>query len=289
MTDARTIARALGGRPNGDGFLCRCPVPGHGRGNGDRCPSLSIKDGDRAPLFKCFAGCDARDVLEALRSRGILDDERSAGDRRQPSSPAPLTHEPNPAALALWRNATPAAGSIVETYLRNRGIVLPVPPSLRAGTVAHLDRYPMPVMVAAVQRPDGAVVAVQTLLLTHRGQKAPTGYPRKTTGALGAGAVRLARATSALGIAEGVEDALSATMLSGVPCWASLGAGRMHRVAVPDHVRKLHIFADNDDAGRAAAERTAHEHRHRRVVLRYPPDGVKDWNDFLQASAKDVA
>ena len=50
-----------------------------------------------------------------------------------------------------------------------------------------------------------------------------------------------------LGITEGAEDALSAMQLTNVPCWASLGAGRMHRVAIPEHVRELHIFGDNDE------------------------------------------
>jgi hypothetical protein len=58
----------------------------------------------------------------------------------------------------------------------------------------------------------------------------------------------------------------------------------MHRVAVPDSVRELHLFLDNDEPGRAAGERTAHAHRHRRVVFRTPPDN--DWNDFLLAKGK---
>ena len=75
--------------------------------------------------------------------------------------------------------------------------------------------------------------------------------------------------------------------LFGVPCWSSLGAGRMHRVWIPDDVRTLHIFADNDEPGRVAAERTAHAHRHRRVVLHFPPDGCKDWDDVTTARAKE--
>jgi hypothetical protein len=50
-----------------------------------------------------------------------------------------------------------------------------------------------------------------------------------------------------------------------------------------DGVRELHIFGDADDPGRAAVERTAHEHRHIRRVLRYPPDDHADWNDLLIA------
>ncbi|MPZ36595.1 MAG: hypothetical protein GEU95_00800 [Rhizobiales bacterium] len=210
----------------------------------------------------------------------------SKGDGRasRPSYAAqePQPHEPDPAALEIWRNAKPAAGTVVDSYLRNRRILL-VPPSLRCGSTMHLGRYPMPTMVAAVQRPDGKVVAVQTTLLTHAGAKVPTGQPRRTVGALGDGAVRLAKATDVLGLAEGVEDALSAMQITGVPCWACLGAGRMHRVAIPDHVRELNLFGDDDEAGRAALERTDAQHRHRRRHLRYPPVGIKDWNDFLRS------
>jgi DNA primase len=71
--------------------------------------------------------------------------------------------------------------------------------------------------------------------------------------------------------------------LFGVPCWSCLGGARMHRVWIPDNVRELHIFADSDDAGRAAAERTAEAHRRRRVVIRFPPDGSKDWDDVTRA------
>jgi DNA primase len=88
-------------------------------------------------------------------------------------------------------------------------------------------------------------------------------------------------------LAEGIEKALAAMQLFGVPCWASLGAARMHRVRIPDHVHELHIFVDNDDAGRAAADRTAYAQRHRRVVLRFPPDQFKDWDDVTVANAKE--
>ena len=34
--------------------------------------------------------------------------------------------------------------------------------------------------------------------------------------------------------------------LTGIPVWACLGAQRMARVAIPDCVKELHVFADND-------------------------------------------
>jgi len=56
----------------------------------------------------------------------------------------------------------------------------------------------------------------------------------------------------------------------------------MHRVALPQAVRKVVIFADNDDAGREAAERTAKIHRFdgRSVEIRLPDVGT-DFNDEL--------
>jgi putative DNA primase/helicase len=289
MSDAEKIARALGGKRTADGFLCRCPVPGHGKGKGDRNPSLLVKDGERAPLVTCFGGCDARDILGALRRRGLLDGRgaRPPTPRRAPSAQRP--HTPDPQAMAAWRAACPGAGSIVETYLRGRGITVEIPSSIRCGTKLHLGRYELPTMVVAVQRSDGAIVSVQSTLLTATGKKASAAVSRVTVGALGSGAVRLAAVGEVLGIAEGVESALSAMQLAGVPCWACLGAARMQRVAFPVRVTELHIFADNDEAGRAAAERTAHVNRYRRIVLRFPPDGFKDWNDVLVAKGRAAA
>jgi hypothetical protein len=248
-----------------------------------------VQNGAHTVLFKCFACCHARDILDVLRRRGLIDDRRGERRDRQPAPAPRFTQDPDATALKIWLAARPATGSLVETYLSHRGITLPPPPSLRCGTRQHLDRYPMPAMVAAVQRPDGKVVAVQSTLLTHTGRKAPASRPRINTGALGAGAARLGEATDVLGLAEGIETALSAMQMTNVPVWACLSAGRMHRVEVPETVRELHLFGDNDDPGKCAVERTAHVQHGRRVVLRFPPDGCKDWNDFLAMQAGRTA
>jgi hypothetical protein len=50
-------------------------------------------------------------------------------------------------------------------------------------------------------------------------------------------------------------------------------------------VREVHIFADDDEPGRTAAEKTKAKHLDlgRRVVVRFPPEGCGDWNDALRA------
>lgn len=113
MGDAASISRALKGHKHATGFLCRCPVPTHGKGRGDRSASLSIRDGDDDKLLvNCFAGCDGRDVLDALRARGLLDHDPSSCERRsaprcEPAEEPPA--QPNPIAIDLWRAAEPIA------------------------------------------------------------------------------------------------------------------------------------------------------------------------------------
>ena len=73
MSDTETIAKALGNAKKVNGqWVASCPVPGHGRGNGDKNPSLSITESEGRVLFHCHGGCDQRDVFDAVRSRNLL-------------------------------------------------------------------------------------------------------------------------------------------------------------------------------------------------------------------------
>jgi len=282
MSGASDIAKTLRGSRNGNGFLCRCPVPGHGKGRGDRSPSLSISDGKSGLLVHCFAGCDAREVFAELRRRGLLDDRpQDVATKPQRRPAAPAIHEPDPKALALWEAAQRLRWA---PYLKDRSIAIQAPPSLRflPSTEYLSGRVYLPAMVAAVQAPDRRIIAVQLTFIDPRGdRKAQVATPRRTIGALGVGAVRLGPASEILGLAEGVESGLSSMEIFDIPVWCSLGAGRMHNVAIPDNVRELHIFADDDEPGHAAAQRVVTAHWHRKVIVHYPPLGCNDWNDAL--------
>jgi len=259
---ADRIGIALKGRRNGNGWLVRCPCLNHGKGRGDRSPSLSVADGDDSRLLlRCFAGCDFVDILDELKLRGLVDGVQSE----------PL--RPDVGALTIWQATVEAQETVVDEYLNRRGIYLR-PPTLRC----RLDRRSM---VAAVQAPDGKVIAIQQTWLTGEGERASP--KRLTTGNLGAGAVRLGAVAGSMGLAEGVETALSAMQLAGLTVWASLGASRLHSVEFPSEVEEVHVFVDNDEPGRAAAKKAAQVHTQmgRTVYLRSPPDQCGDWNDFL--------
>ena len=49
-----------------------------------------------------------------------------------------------------------------------------------------------------------------------------------------------------MGIAEGIESAKSASIISGLPVWALLNAQNMAKFVAPDICKKLIIFADFD-------------------------------------------
>ena len=126
-----TIARALGGRKVGHGWMARCPA------HDDREPSLSVRESDGKVLVRCHAGCDQRKVISALKERGLWDGKASAHIPRLPlrkvleSQPNQQHEERSTAALSVWKSTALAASTPVETYLSARGLNLSLPPSLR--------------------------------------------------------------------------------------------------------------------------------------------------------------
>lgn len=288
MMSVDLVAQRLGGqRLASGGYICRCPVPSHGAGKGDRRPSLSVTEGDIGLLVHCFAGCSPGDVLEELGRLDLVDRERETASQQ----PRPRqTVEAGSRAASILEEALPIEGTLAERYLtEHRGLSGPFLPSLRyTPSLLYSPRGPrLPALLALVHAPDGTVIGVQaTFLRAIDGSKAHVSSPRLTFGSLSDGAVRTAMAGTIMGVAEGTENALAATELTGCPCWASLGAARLHRVAFPDSVRELHIFADDDDPGRRASARTAavHQARGLRVVERLPPKPARDWAEVISAS-----
>jgi putative DNA primase/helicase len=87
-------------------------------------------------------------------------------------------------------------------------------------------------------------------------------------------------------LAEGIETALSATALFGLPCWATLGTERFRLIELPPEATEVVLFLDNDRGGRRA-EALAREALARRVVgVRYPDRPGADWNDVLRLGAR---
>jgi phage/plasmid primase-like uncharacterized protein len=98
-----------------------------------------------------------------------------------------------------------------------------------------------------------------------------------------------------LGVAEGIETALSAQQATGLAVWSTLNATLMEQLEVPETVRMVVIFADKDrtvkgkHAGPTAAAKLAERLivQGLDVVICVPPDAIAegskgvDWNDIL--------
>ncbi len=188
------------------------------------------------------------------------------------------------AARRTWREGDPPEDTPVETYLRERDIRLPIPPTLR---FAHLQHGPtglvLPAMVAAVQAPDRSITGVHRTFLTMDGtKKAPVSQNKMMLGRCAGGAVRLAAAAEKLALAEGIETALSVQQATGIPTWATLSTSGLKAVILSDEVREVIICADGDEAGEKAANDAAQRFlREGRVVrIARAPAGM-DFNDLL--------
>ena len=135
-------------------------------------------------------------------------------------------------AQQVWRAGVAGAGTIVETYLRGpRGIDLDaiggLPRCLKfipAGALARIERgwgWPAgavddsPAMLAPVQDISGALIAVHLTFLAADGSgKADVETVKRMIGPAAGGAIRFGPPARALGIAEGIESALSAWQMA---------------------------------------------------------------------------
>jgi hypothetical protein len=279
---ARAIVESLAGTWRRDKGMCCCPA------HDDRTPSLSVTLGRKAILFHCFAGCSNEAVMAALdrcgvRGRDLFDGSGSV--EFQPKKNLPFS----PNARRLWQSAMAITDSPAERYLAQRGLMS------TSDQLRYLGRTPLgprgavqflPAMLAAVTTDMGIIAVQRTFLDIASGKLASFARPKRALGSLGYGAVRLAPPVRGrLGLAEGIESALSAMQLFGIPCWATLGNERFGLVAIPESVRELFLFIDNDAGGALAEERALKAYASPDLVIhsRAPTSPGFDWNDELKS------
>jgi len=281
------LTLALGGRWHGRGGMASCPVVGHGRGLGDEHPSLSISAGARQSIVVyCHAGCSQADVICALKALGLWERPAIANrpvieiSRRTAAGPDRRIQ----LASRIWSKSIDPKGTLAETYLAGRGLSTDSP-ALRFLPHAAWTDIPATAdgaLVAALSSRSGQVHAVQLTYLTDKGQKAKASPVRQTFGPMTGTAVQLTCCDDTLGLAEGVETALSASLLHKVPVWAACGR-RLKDVPIPSSVRNIILFADNDLPGCEAAESAlkVFDAYSLNVTVCTPTTPGQDWNDAL--------
>ena len=308
MIDYQSVRAALmaGGLTPGDieaGRLIRCKVDGDRGGTKSGAYRLFDDDLPACPWWNWKAGTSGvwvsldRPLTDAERNRQR---QRIEQARRERQAEQAARWADNRARLGrLWEGAqavTPS--SAAGLYLDNRGLDIPVTDALRC--LPRLDYWhdgvmigSYPAMLGAVTSPDGDLVAIHRTYLTDDGHKAPVPAVKKlsaTAGPLAGASIKIGAPAPrpdgllGLGVAEGIETAIAACILSGVPVWPCVSAHGLESFNPPPGVQSLYVMGDRDESGvgqKAAAVlagRAAAAGLVARVLL---PDAVGDWADEL--------
>lgn len=190
-----------------------------------------------------------------------------------------------------WASSSPVQpGDLAHTYLASRKVdeviypkALRFHPAMRDG-----EGGVRPCMIAMV-----GVYGEKKFATMHRTFLRPDGLakaemaaPRKLMpGSLPDGAcVALSDyAGGPLGIAEGIETAMSASALFDMPVWAAINSNMLAKWWPPEGCEEVAIFGDNDPkfGGQAAAYHLAHRLAVKgiAVTVHIPALAGEDWND----------
>jgi Toprim domain len=223
--------------------------------------AATTEHGDLLDVIRGSCGLvDFRDVAdEARRFLSLPRPEPEPEWNRQQSS-AP-TGSPE-SARRLFAMSRSIAGTVAETYLRNRGITaLHGTANLRFHPRCYYRPYDdaptqtWPAMIAAVTDFDGKITGAHRTWLDPSGEdKAPIDTPRRAMGHLLGNAVRFDMAQDVMAAGEGIETVLSLRcVMPDMPMVAALSAAHMAAILFPVTLRRLYIVRDNDAAGDGAA------------------------------------
>lgn len=332
---ARTPLAAIVGRRvklERAGALFRGCCPFHG----ERRPSFTVYPDHYHCFGCGVHGDVIRFVMDTERIDFLTAVDRLSGaaaiDLSQPvqSVPTPAARQPGAGdedyvermrarARAIWLAARDGvAGTPVGDYLAGRGIDLAELPRQPRVLRYHpalwhpWARREMPAMVAAITGPGGEHLATHCTWLERIAGagwiKARVEGDRLVFGRYAGGCIHLWRGESGrpfrdaladepVGIGEGIETCLSVVVsCPELRVVAAAGKANLGNVWLPDQVRMVILFADNDEAKAEndrkllAARRTlqralnAHVARGRHVRIARAPEG-KDFNDVLQGAA----
>ncbi len=268
----------------------------------DNTPSFTVfADDRRFHCFGCGVGGDVLDFVQRAYSISLFDaiellDAGVLGELAHPR-PAPRPKcDTRAAADRIAKGSLPIEGTPAETYLRSRGITMPLPHTLRfarlpapkdSGVAEASGPGLLPALVAIVTDPAGALVGVQRTYLTEAGRKAATsdrkGTVKFSLGHLAGNAMQLAPPAETLIVCEGLEDGLTLAQELGVPVWVAAGTSMLRRMTFADCTRSIVIGADGDEPGERAAQEAARAFAGAGLAVRImrPSPGFKDANAEL--------
>jgi putative DNA primase/helicase len=191
----------------------------------------------------------------------------------------------------VWNASMTLTGTDpVCKYLRSRGIRF-IPDNVRYCPECYESdtKQNYQAMVARVMNAEGKPVSLHVTYLKD-GKKADIKSPKKImtpTEPLNVVAIQLHDSRyigETLGVAEGLETALSASKLFGMPVWSCMSAGLMEKWLPLKGVEYVTVYSDNDYnyAGQKSAYKLANilYNKGFKVQVQIPPE-FGDFNDVL--------
>jgi hypothetical protein len=250
-----------------------CPICGPTkRGASARRRVLRIwRDGPDFASYHCprcpMSGYARGDFVGHVFDRAKIERQKAEAARRDQDYAAQQLGK----ARYLWRTARPAAGTPAESYLRSRGIDCPPPATIRFLESRKAEHHPAMICpFGLAQEPEPGLLAIDESSISgvHLTLLRPDGLgkadvePNKIMVGSSLGApIVLVPMNDLLGLAitEGIEDALSAHVTSGLGAWAAGSADRLPALAdvVPDFADCINIAVDDNEAGRRGAQKLA--------------------------------
>jgi putative DNA primase/helicase len=250
----------------------------HGAGNG----------------FKLLQEVTGKEFATLAKEVDVLIGNDYATEKRAPTQAMDKVKDAKDRFLSL----PVVAGTQAQDYLQSRGIYAMPRRGVRyspaeydndAGRVVPCmfaiasNEYGEPVYKHLTYIENGKKAELETVRKMHTLQE----YP-------GSVAVKLFEAGAVLGIAEGIESALSAANIYKMPVWSAINATIMQRFRAPTGVTALYVFADNDKNGTGLAAAFACGRANilsnndvQKVYIRWPLK-LNDFNDMLTAGDEVV-
>ncbi len=258
--------------------------------------------GDLLDLIREACGlADFRDVAnEARRFLSLPQPDpahvkREMARRGDARTDPPVVRPADERAQRLFRMTQPLAGTLADSYLRQRGI-------LRASLHPALRYHPscyyrdlvtgrtrsFPALIAAVTDPGGTITGVhRTWLDPDGGGKAQVDDPRRALGGLLGNAVRFGfpvrGPVPVMAAGEGLESILSLShVMPAMPMVSALTANHLAAFDLPPGCVRLYIAADADAAGRNGIQRLSRRAQARGILPLVLAPELGDFNDDLQ-------
>jgi hypothetical protein len=232
---------------------------------------------------------DFRDVTEEARRFLSLPRSEPESDRRPRLASVPSGSPES--ARRLFAMSKPITGTVVETYLRGRGIAdlhgvdsLRFHPRCYYRPEADAPTEIWPAMVAAVTDLQGRITGAHRTWLDPFGRaKAPVDSPRRAMGQLLGHAVRFGPASDVMAAGEGIETMLSLRcIIPSMAMVAALSAAHLGAILFPARLRRLYIVRDDDPAGDGAMNRLMDRARMAAIEAMVLSPQCDDFNEDLR-------